>query len=204
MSKLNYIVTSFLLLILFSCAQTKNFHQSKSFLKNDNELLKKIDSYLKENYFEDDSKRIACIYLSSKINQNNKDYYIGSISNISSIYYYPYSFYFSHKGRPILVYSKMDGFLNPDDYDEQLINTLKEYLYDDMLVDYIHKTNNSYEYKDAAFILHHPKIWVVSNEGININKDFSSIKNLLFDNWDLDLIKYYRVKKGGRDDRINN
>jgi hypothetical protein len=206
MNIIKYSVISFTITFcLFNCSGSKNPIQSESmFLTNDTELLKNLDTYLDENYFNTDNKRIAIIYFSDKIDLKNSNYYISSIANLSHIYYYPFSSYFIYKGRPVLLYSKKDDFLNPDFYYEELINLLAENLHDDMLIKYIYKEGNSYEYEDAEFVLHHPQIWHITKNEINTIKGFSSIKSLIFDNWSINLIKYYRVKEGGRDDRNKN
>ncbi len=111
---------------------------------------------------------------------------------ISFIYAYPITGYMLYKNKPILVYSKEDGFRDVATYGKNSIDYLKKHIYNDMIHYRIYDSIDKKYYLTNSLknIGDHPPIWKIKNN------------SLLKKRWAIDLEKEKLVKFNDNGDGI--
>ncbi|MFK5890124.1 MAG: hypothetical protein QM486_05275 [Flavobacteriaceae bacterium] len=146
----------------------------------DKTLLHNIDNYMNENHFYDDkigeNKKVITVFLSKEISSNNSNYYISSIDVMSYIYFSPISFYTDFKRRPILIYSVKDGVKPPENYSKEFVNYIKDFVYDDMLLDSVTLNKDSSYFKNNFKFISTGPIWYIKKKEVIKNKKIDLIK----------------------------
>jgi len=205
MKKLIFLIIGFQLL---SCSTIKNKISHNNELRSlnlDNEIKETIREY--RNRYTKSS--IVLVVFKNKINSKNNEYYIRRISNMSTIYYHYISYHSSIDGVPVIISSQKDGFINPKKYSSVFIFKLAKYIIDDMLKISIEKdeefSKGGYAIVDYGnHSINHSEIWKVKEGVIYKNWDKHPVEEkVLIENNDIDLFNFYRVIKGGIDDRKN-
>jgi len=204
MNKLTFFISLF---VVLSCSAQKNpkdsliFNNKLSVLKLDKGIIKIIKEYKKTRR----PNSVVFVSFKNKIKNKKNTYYVNTISNLSSLYDYYITGYFFLDSIPVILSSKKDGFVDVNNYSKSFISMMVKYLNDDMLMNSIEIYNDNsllYEVKNV-FILNHSEIWKVRNSKIHKNwKKHPVYEKVLIRNKSLHIDNYYRVVKGGRDDRL--
>lgn len=189
-----------------SCASVNRNYEFKDEIKSldlTDDVKKVVRDYKK--YLGYESAVVLLTYKHS-VNSTKNTYFVQRISDLSTIYYNHISFLSEIDNVPVLISSKNDGFINPENYSSEFISSLtKNYLVDDMLYQSIIKRENEGDYMYVpvySITIDHSDIWKVSNDRIDKKWNRNLIKKeILIENQEFSIDKYARVVDGGRDDR---
>lgn len=145
----------------------------------DQKLLKQITEYQNE-YFKD-GKGVAYVIISKKnaFKENSEKYIISSYKNLSNLFDFPFTSYFMHNEKPVLIYFEKGPFMNPKNYPKNIVenvfaknlhNNWNRY-YDsekDEIVDFI-----------SYFLSFHPPVWNYK-DGKKTNEIQKSLSEILY------------------------
>ena len=205
MKKIIFLIIGFQ---LFSCSTIKNkksYDNELRYLNLDNKIENVVRAYRKR--FKKNT--VVMVTFKNKLNSKKKEYYVNRISSMSIIYYNYISYYSSIDGIPVIISSKKDGFINPNKYSNKFISNFAKYVNDDMLKISIEKdeefVKGGYAITDYGnIVIDHAVIWKVKRGIIHKNwAKHPAEEKVLIENLDIDLLNFYRVIKGGIDDRKN-
>lgn len=125
--------------------------------------------------------------------ENVSEYIISSHKNLSWLFNWPFTSYFIHNGKPVLVYFQNGPFMNPKNYPKHVVQNLFA----------VNSYNNWNRYYDAdkkevikfsSLRIHHPEIWKFKNNKKTINPSTNkSLAELLYGEEDFLYSSYYNL-----------
>jgi len=193
-----------IILILFSCSSIKNsvsFNKDLHIINLNKNIIEVVKQY--KNII-DTRKSLIFISFKKKIGSINNTFYISQISNLSSVYDFYISSYSFIDGVPVIISSKEDGFVSIKNYNSKFIYLLTNYINDDMLMASIVKYGDNHFAYAVVNVgsIDGSEVWKVKNGKITRKwKKHPVEEKVVFENNKNDISNYYRVIKGGRDDR---